>query len=80
MATLKSTGLTARQFIAEYLDPNNTLRESPTSREEAESLYDSMEETFEADGGCGMSLIAFLRAVAEIQVERGWPDWSNEIR
>lgn len=64
---------TARQYIAEYLDPDGNFEESPTAPAEAEHLWHDLNECFADDGGTGISLVDFLEAVEEIQDEK-FPD------
>lgn len=55
---------TSASYIREYLDPDGTLDCSPTSEEEARSLWADMERIFAADGGTGIEEEDFVEAVA----------------
>jgi hypothetical protein len=58
---------TAEQYIREYLDPDGTLNNSPTTSDEASALWHQLEAVFVADGGTGISEEKFIDAVAEMQ-------------
>lgn len=58
---------TAEQYIREYLDPDDTLSDSPTTEEEARALWHSLNKVFAADGGSGIDEDEFVEAVARMQ-------------
>lgn len=57
----------AANYIREYLDPDNTLGETPTSEDEARKLWADMERIFAADAGTGIDEEDFVDAVEEMQ-------------
>ncbi len=65
--TFENYSGTAEQYIAEYLDPDGTLTDSPTSEDEARALWAQLEDVFQADGGTGINEDDFVDAVAEMQ-------------
>jgi hypothetical protein len=66
-ATFTKYSGTAEQYIREFLDPNGTLDESPTSEAEARSMWAELEDVFAEDGGTGISEEEFVAAVARMQ-------------
>lgn len=69
MASYANYSGTAQAFIREYLDPDGTLNDSPTTEDEARTLWASMEESFADDGGTGIGEEEFVDAVAEMQAQ-----------
>lgn len=60
---------TAQEYIREYLDPNGTLNDSPTTEEEARAIWADLEDIYVSDGGTGMTEEEFVEAVAEMQTQ-----------
>lgn len=67
MTTFSDYSGTAEEYIAEYLDPDGTLNDTPTTEDEARGIWASLEREFRADGGTGMDEETFVAAVAEMQ-------------
>ena len=67
--------MTAEQYVREYLDPGATLDVTPMTESEAAECWAEMERTFAADGGTGMSRLAFVSAVGTMQQRAGFGGW-----
>jgi hypothetical protein len=67
----------AEQYISEYLDPSRTLKSSPTSEDEARTLWSQLNEVFAADGGTGIDEEDFVTAVGKMQERFGFPAWRH---
>lgn len=67
MATFAHYSGTAEQYIREYLDPSGTLNDSPTTEDEARSLWADLEENYASEGGTGIDEEEFVEAVERMQ-------------
>jgi hypothetical protein len=75
MTTWNPVRQTAEQYVREYLDPNDTLSAGPLTEAGADEAWAALEDVFAADGGTGMTRLAFTRAVGSIQRQAGFPGW-----